>query len=191
MAERKRAVKQRRNPGAQRGEVVRQRPAIDRYRHDVGAARFLANLAFQVTLFYGETVLELRGGKIRVQIEPDIQLGLPAYIPEAYIPDVNQRLVFYKKMANVESRADLEDLAKGVCGVLKFLEAKGVAAFNLSWYFAFKSPVSGMRNWVSIVPRVNFPLLDTSDVNYFDRLHGESVTFVAPEDVTKEIRGYF
>jgi len=58
-----------------------------------------------------ETVIELRGGKIRVQIEPDIQLGLPAYIPEAYIPDVNQRLVFYKKMANVESRADLEDLA--------------------------------------------------------------------------------
>src|SRR5581483_9407449 len=38
-----------------------------------------------------ETVIELRGGKIRVQIEPDIQLGLPAYIPEAYIPDVNQR----------------------------------------------------------------------------------------------------
>jgi transcription-repair coupling factor (superfamily II helicase) len=58
-----------------------------------------------------ETVVELRGGKIRVQIEPDIQLGVPAYIPEAYIPDVNQRLVFYKKMANVDSRADLEDLA--------------------------------------------------------------------------------
>src|SRR5262249_26383489 len=30
-----------------------------------------------------ETVVELRGGKIRVQIEPEIQLGLPAYIPEA------------------------------------------------------------------------------------------------------------
>ncbi|MGE0822477.1 MAG: transcription-repair coupling factor [Candidatus Binatia bacterium] len=58
-----------------------------------------------------ETVLELRGGKVRVQIEPDIQLGLPAYIPEAYVPDVNQRLIFYKKMANVEARSDLEDLA--------------------------------------------------------------------------------
>jgi transcription-repair coupling factor (superfamily II helicase) len=58
-----------------------------------------------------ETVLELRGGKIRVQIEPEIQLGFPAYIPEAYIPDVNQRLVFYKKLANVEDRVDLEELA--------------------------------------------------------------------------------
>jgi transcription-repair coupling factor (superfamily II helicase) len=58
-----------------------------------------------------ETVQELRGGKIRVQIEPDIQIGLPAYIPEAYIPDVNQRLVFYKKLANVQDWSDLEELA--------------------------------------------------------------------------------
>lgn len=57
-----------------------------------------------------ETVHELKGGKIKVQIEPDIQLGLPAYIPEAYIPDVNQRLVFYKKLANVEDRSELEEL---------------------------------------------------------------------------------
>lgn len=58
-----------------------------------------------------ETVLELRGGQIRVQLEPEIQLGFPAYIPEAFIPDVNQRLVFYKKLANVGDRVDLEDLA--------------------------------------------------------------------------------
>ena len=59
-----------------------------------------------------ETVAELRGGKIKVQIEPDIQLGIPAYIPEAYIPDVNQRLVFYKKLANVEAREELEELGE-------------------------------------------------------------------------------
>jgi transcription-repair coupling factor (superfamily II helicase) len=35
---------------------------------------------------------------------------VPAYIPEAYIPDVNQRLVFYKKLANVEDRTELEEL---------------------------------------------------------------------------------
>jgi transcription-repair coupling factor (superfamily II helicase) len=57
-----------------------------------------------------ETVLELRGGQIRIQIEPEIQLGIPAYIPEVYIPDVNQRLVFYKKLANVDDRDDLEAL---------------------------------------------------------------------------------
>ena len=58
-----------------------------------------------------ETVRELRGGEIEVAIEPDIHIGLPAYLPQAYIPDVNQRLVFYKKLANVKERSDLEDLA--------------------------------------------------------------------------------
>ncbi len=58
-----------------------------------------------------ETVRELKGGEIQIQIEPEIQIGLPAYIPEVYIPDVNQRLVFYKKLANVKDRTDLEDLA--------------------------------------------------------------------------------
>ncbi len=58
-----------------------------------------------------ETVRELRGGEIEVAIEPEIHIGLPAYLPEAYIPDVNQRLVFYKKLANVKARSDLEDLA--------------------------------------------------------------------------------
>jgi transcription-repair coupling factor (superfamily II helicase) len=58
-----------------------------------------------------ETVRELRGGAIQVQIEPEIQISLPAYLPESYIPDVNQRLVFYKKLANVRDRSDLQDLA--------------------------------------------------------------------------------
>jgi transcription-repair coupling factor (superfamily II helicase) len=58
-----------------------------------------------------ETVRELKGGEIQVQIEPEIHIGLPAYLPEAYIPDVNQRLVFYKKLANVKDRTDLEDLS--------------------------------------------------------------------------------
>ena len=58
-----------------------------------------------------ETVGELRGGEIAIAIEPEIHIGLPAYLPEAYIPDVNQRLVFYKKLANVKERSDLEDLA--------------------------------------------------------------------------------
>ena len=58
-----------------------------------------------------ETVRELRGGEIEVAIEPDIHIDLPAYLPEVYIPDVNQRLVFYKKLANVKERSDLEDLA--------------------------------------------------------------------------------
>jgi transcription-repair coupling factor (superfamily II helicase) len=59
-----------------------------------------------------ETVQELRGGTIRVHVEPEIQIGLPAYIPEVYIPDVNQRLVFYKKLANIQDPTDLDAVAE-------------------------------------------------------------------------------
>jgi UDPglucose--hexose-1-phosphate uridylyltransferase len=87
--------------------------------------------------------------------------------------------------------ADVKDLAGGICRILAFFEAKGVQAFNLSWYFVFQPPVAGMRHWVAIAPRVNFPGFGTSDVNYFDRFHGESITFVPPEDAARELRGYF
>ncbi|MCS6926519.1 MAG: transcription-repair coupling factor [Candidatus Binatia bacterium] len=73
----------------------------------------VAAVGFELyTQMLEETVQELRGGTIRVHIEPEIQLGLPAYIPEAYIPDVNQRLVFYKKLANVRDRDDLQAVAE-------------------------------------------------------------------------------
>jgi galactose-1-phosphate uridylyltransferase len=86
---------------------------------------------------------------------------------------------------------DLHDLSAGVCRILKFFEAKGVQAFNFAWYFVFNPPVAGMRHWAAVVPRVNFPGFGTSDVSYFDRLHGESVTFVPPEDAARELQGYF
>lgn len=86
---------------------------------------------------------------------------------------------------------DLEDLASGLCSALRFLEGKGVQALNLSWYSFFSAESEGLRNIVSVLPRVHFPPFGTSDINYFDRLQRESVSFVLPETVTPEIRGFF
>lgn len=86
---------------------------------------------------------------------------------------------------------DLEDLAQGICSALKFLDGKGVQALNMSWYSYLPSEERGLRNMISIIPRVNFPPFGTSDINYFDRLQRESISFVLPETVTPEIRGLF
>ena len=59
-----------------------------------------------------ETVQELRGQKVEVQLEPEIQIGVPAYIPDNYIPDVNQRLVFYKNLAGARSVEELEEVTE-------------------------------------------------------------------------------
>jgi len=40
----------------------------------------------------------------------DINLRIPALIPDDYLPDVHTRLILYKRLANVNSLNDLEDL---------------------------------------------------------------------------------
>jgi len=41
---------------------------------------------------------------------PEIELHVPALLPEAYLPDVHARLVLYKRVSAVESEAELDDL---------------------------------------------------------------------------------
>lgn len=57
-----------------------------------------------------EAVQKLKGEKVKVEIEPEIRLGIPAYFPQPYIPDTNQRLLFYKRLANLGDLQDLDGL---------------------------------------------------------------------------------
>ena len=41
---------------------------------------------------------------------PEIELHVPALLPEAFLPDVHARLVMYKRISGVESEAELDDL---------------------------------------------------------------------------------
>ncbi|HEY6002472.1 MAG TPA: transcription-repair coupling factor, partial [Anaeromyxobacter sp.] len=57
-----------------------------------------------------EAVRELRGEPPREEIDPDVQLPVPAIIPDAYMPDVHQRLFFYKRLAQAASDEELEEI---------------------------------------------------------------------------------
>ncbi len=59
-----------------------------------------------------EAVRELQGQQVTHDIEPEIQLGVPAYLPEAYIPDEDQRLVFYRRLASVRGQLDLDAISE-------------------------------------------------------------------------------
>ena len=58
-----------------------------------------------------QAVRELRGEAVTADVEPEIQLGFPAYIPDGYIPDVRQRLVVYKRLAGIRGLPDLEEIS--------------------------------------------------------------------------------
>jgi transcription-repair coupling factor (superfamily II helicase) len=54
-----------------------------------------------------EAVSRLKGEGHVERIEPEINLKVPAFIPEDYVPDANQRLVLYKRLAQSSEDADV------------------------------------------------------------------------------------
>ncbi|HEX9306197.1 MAG TPA: transcription-repair coupling factor [Anaeromyxobacter sp.] len=68
-----------------------------------------------------EAVRELRGEAPREEVDPDVQLPVPAFIPDPYMPDVHQRLFFYKRLAQAGTDEELEEIRAEIvdrCGDL-------------------------------------------------------------------------
>ena len=58
-----------------------------------------------------EEVAKLKDGPeaFQVKVSCEMKVGLPAFLPEDYVPDINLRLFFYKRIASSRSREELED----------------------------------------------------------------------------------
>ncbi|MBC7962773.1 MAG: transcription-repair coupling factor [Steroidobacteraceae bacterium] len=61
-----------------------------------------------------ETICRMRGEEMIEQVEPEINLKVPAFIPEAYVKDAGQRLVIYKKLTQAECEEDVLDVQNEV-----------------------------------------------------------------------------
>ena len=57
------------------------------------------------------TIKELKGEEVLEDIEPEMVLGVPAFIPADYVPDTEERLVHYRDLSGVSDPALLEDKA--------------------------------------------------------------------------------
>jgi transcription-repair coupling factor (superfamily II helicase) len=55
-------------------------------------------------------IRELKGEEVVPEVEPEIRLGISAYFPDEYMPDVNQRLFFYKRLAGLRSPRELDEI---------------------------------------------------------------------------------
>jgi transcription-repair coupling factor (superfamily II helicase) len=49
-----------------------------------------------------EAVAELKGEPIRHERDPEISVDVPAFLPDDYVPDMGQRLDFYRRLARAE-----------------------------------------------------------------------------------------
>lgn len=88
------------------------------------------------------------------------------------------------------SKQDWSDFSEGLVRIFKYLIDSRTYSFNLS---LFSGTWDGVPNWVygRLCPRTAMPPWGTSDINYFEKLHGEVICVVSPETLTKEIRPYF
>lgn len=59
-----------------------------------------------------EAMAEIKGEPILESLEPDIQIIMSAYIPESYIPDIDQRLAAYRRLAKMISMTEISDYKK-------------------------------------------------------------------------------
>jgi transcription-repair coupling factor (superfamily II helicase) len=57
-----------------------------------------------------EALQEARGEPVTAAIEPDINIAVPALIPESYMPDLRMRLSYYKAMTQIESANDMDQI---------------------------------------------------------------------------------
>jgi transcription-repair coupling factor (superfamily II helicase) len=73
----------------------------------------IAAIGFELyTELLEETIAKLRGQEREEKIDPEIRLGLSAFLAESYLPDPNQRLQFYQRMAAAEDDEQLFDLVE-------------------------------------------------------------------------------
>ena len=98
-----------------------------------------------------ETVKELQGEKLIPEIDPEVNLPIPSFIPEDYIADVNQRLVFYKRLASC-------------------MDDTSVAEVQAELGDRFGPPPPTVNNLLSVITLKNFlrPFFITS-INYNGR----------------------
>ncbi len=71
----------------------------------------IAAVGFELyTELLEEAVSTLKGEERVERIEPEIKLRIPAFIPEDYVPDPNQRLVIYKKLTQAASTEEVTEI---------------------------------------------------------------------------------
>jgi transcription-repair coupling factor (superfamily II helicase) len=57
-------------------------------------------------------IARLRGEEPRREVEPELNLRLSAYLPEDYVPDIDQRLLLYRRLAAARDEAEAEAIAE-------------------------------------------------------------------------------
>jgi transcription-repair coupling factor (superfamily II helicase) len=54
-------------------------------------------------------IAEMKGEPLQEILEPEVNLNISAFIPESYIPDIDQRLSVYRRLARMNTLEEIQD----------------------------------------------------------------------------------
>jgi len=112
-----------------------------------------------------------------------------AFSPRGILGEVD---ILFRDHMNIEELEEENWLHffEGLSKIFHYLQEKHILSFNLSLFFGGKDDCS---SWVygRLCPRMTLPPWNTSDINYFEKLHGEVICVVLPEELCKELRPLF
>src|SRR5205814_620600 len=64
----------------------------------------------QYTALLEEAIASLKGEAIHRVEDPELTCDLPGFIPEAYLPDVGQRLDFYRRLSGADNEEEIREI---------------------------------------------------------------------------------
>ncbi|MFC1851912.1 transcription-repair coupling factor [candidate division CSSED10-310 bacterium] len=144
-------------------------------------------------------VRELKGEKQRPDIETVVTLPFEAYIPKTFIPDTNQRLMIYRKLAMMKNQVALDEFEEELndrYGTLPVVVQRllNIKAFSLECNtLAIERLEIGSGNcvihfaqFISYVPEQLIEIL-SNDSNHISFTGAHSVKISTPDKSTMEI----
>src|SRR5699024_8662353 len=108
-----------------------------------------------------------------------------AYAPKAHNDFI---AVFPNKISFQDIKEkDWDDFAQGLQAILATLDEQGLASFNMMLNFSKEATPIHAR----LTPRLTLGDLHTSDINFFQMLQEEPLTYKIPEDIAEKARIHF
>jgi UDPglucose--hexose-1-phosphate uridylyltransferase len=114
---------------------------------------------------------------------------LAAYSPRGIFGEI---IILFPNRSTIPdiSEEDWANFCEGLIKIFGYLTGKRIFSFNLS---LFSGNSEGIKSWVygRLCPRMIIPPWNTSDINYFEKLHNEVICVVPPEELCKELKPSF
>jgi galactose-1-phosphate uridylyltransferase len=113
--------------------------------------------------------------------------GTDWYAPFAPLGNIDVGCIFGEHSIFAIDQQEWEHFGSGLTRVFRHLDREHVSSFNLT-IFSGADEDEAFRVNARLVARRFLPPVNAADVNYFEKLHLESMSLAAPENVAAELR---